>query len=90
MKLGLNYRRTPGGFCLTWVWFNFAKYETSAYRFRLRLHVKPYVLLSVTKWDIIENHLMVNGLVLVRQEALQDMSDSERERLNLRPVQFGP
>jgi hypothetical protein len=92
MELGLNYRRAPGGFCLTWVWFNFAKYETSAYRFRLRLHIKPYVLLSVNRWDVIENHLMLNDLALVNREWLADTNAAWRDQLrrDKASVQFGP
>lgn len=80
LKLGLNFRRAAGGFCLMWIWFNFANHMASAYRFRLRLHMKPRIILSVSKWDIIDEHLMLNGLALVNREWLQDTHASERDK----------
>ena len=92
LKLGLNFRRAPGGFCLMWVWYDIATYTATAYRFRLRLHVKPYILLSATEWNVIENHLMLHDLVPVNREMLQDMSAAESDRLRRAKafVQFGP
>ena len=81
MKLGLNFRRAPGGFVAYWAWYDFATYKATTYRLRLRLHIKPRIMWSVTKWDVIDNHLMIHNLVLVNQEVLQDMSAAESDRL---------
>ncbi len=81
MKLGLNFRKTPGGFVAYWAWYDFATYKAVTYRLRLRLHMKPRILWSVTKWDVIDNHLMTHGLVMVNQEVLQDMRAAESDRL---------
>lgn len=80
LKLGLNFRRAAGGFCLIWVWYDIAAYTATTYRFRLRLHIKPYLMWSATEWNVIDEHLMLNGLALVNREWLQDTHASERDK----------
>jgi hypothetical protein len=92
LKLGLNFRRAPGGFCLMWVWYDIATYTATTYRFRLRLHMKPRIMWSATEWNVIENHLMLNDLALVNREWLEDTKASWRDKLrrDKAAVQFGP
>lgn len=92
LKLGLNFRRTSGGFCLTWVWYDIATHTATTRRFRLRLHVKPYILLSASEWNVIEEHLRLNDLALVNREWLQDTKAAWRDKLrrDKAAVQFGP
>lgn len=92
MKLGLNFRRAPGGFCLMWVWYDIATHMATTRRFRLRLHIKPYILLSATEWDVIDEHLRMNDLALVNREWLADTKAAWRDKLrrDKEAVQFGP
>lgn len=92
MKLGLNFRRSTGGFCLTWVWFNFADLRASSYRFRLRLHMKPRIIWTVTKWDVVDQYLKLHDLVPVNREWLQDTNADwdDKLRRDRAIVRFGP
>ena len=92
MKLGLNFRRAPGGFLAIWAWYDIATYTATYYRLRLRWHLKPRILWSVSKWDVIDNHLMLNGLALVNREWLEDANAAWRDKLRRDRafVQFGP
>jgi hypothetical protein len=92
MRLGLNYRKAPGGFVIWWAWYNFHRHEATAYRFRLRLHMKPRIIWSVSKWDVIDSYLLNRGLALVNREWLEDTYASERDkrRRERAAVQFGP
>ena len=92
MKLGLNFRRSTGGFCLTWVWFNFADRRASSYRFRLRLHMKPRIIWTVTKWDVVDQYMRLHDLVPVNREWLQDTNAAwdDKLRRNRAIVRFGP
>lgn len=92
MELGLNFRRSPGGFCLTWVWFSFAHRRASCRRFRLRLHMKPRVIWSVTKWDVVDQYLRLHDLVPVSREWLEDTKAewSDKLRIDRAFVRFGP
>ena len=92
LKLGLNFRRAQGGFCLMWVWYDMATYTATNYRFRLRLHIKPYFIWSAIEWNVIENHLMLNDLALVNREWLADTKAAWRDKLrrDKATVQHGP
>jgi hypothetical protein len=84
MKLGLNLRRTPGGFAAMWAWYDFATHKAFSARFRLRLHIKPRILWSVERFNVIENYLALNGLDLVSTEVLQDLKavEDQQKRIN--------
>lgn len=92
MKLGLNFRRAPGGFVVWWAWYSFAKHEGTVRRFRLRLHMKPRIMWSASRWNIIDEHLMLNELALVNREWLEDTKAAWRDKLrrDKASVQFGP
>ena len=42
--------------------------------------MKPRIILSVSKWDIIDSYLVNRGLALVNLEWLQDTHASERDK----------
>jgi hypothetical protein len=79
MKLGLNLRRAPGGFLAIWAWYDFATYTATTYRFRLRLHMKPRILWSVNKWNVIDDHLWNIDCELVPREVLADLKAVEEQ-----------
>ena len=78
-KLGLNLYRAAGGFVAVWVWYDIAKYEVVSYRFRLRLHIKPRVLWSVERFNVIDEFLRVRNLELVHREVLEDLNAIESD-----------
>jgi hypothetical protein len=84
IKLGLNLRRTPGGFVAVWAWYNFATHEAFSARFRLRLHIKPRVMWSVERFNVIDNYLMLKSLDLVPTEVLADLKavEGDVKRIN--------
>jgi hypothetical protein len=77
IKLGLNLRRTPGGFAAIWAWYNFATRNAFSARFRLRLHIKPRILWSVERFNVIDNYLAINGFKIVCREVLEDLNATE-------------
>lgn len=79
MKLGLNLRRAPGGFLAIWAWYDFATYTATTYRFRLRLHRRPWLLWSVSNWNVIDDHLWNIDCELVPREVLADLKTVEQE-----------
>jgi hypothetical protein len=76
-ELGLNLHRAPGGFVAMWVWFDFAKTETFCARLRLRMNVRPIILWSVERVNIIEGYLHRHDLELVHKEVLEDLMAEE-------------
>jgi hypothetical protein len=89
MKLGLNLRRTAGGFAAIWAWYDFATYKAFSARFRLRLHIKPRILWSVERFNVISNYLAMNDLELVSREVLQDMKAvEERQKRTNEPYAY--
>ena len=78
IRLGLNFRFTPGGFMLLWAWYDFANHSATTYRFRMRLHCKPKFMFEKNRFNVIENYLQVRGLELVQREVLQDLKAIEQ------------
>lgn len=76
IKLGLNYSRTRAGFRLLWAWYDFAKHEAFAARFRFRWDIKPRFLWEVRRWCVIESYLAMNNFELVSTETLEDLKSS--------------
>jgi len=76
-ELGLNLHRAPGGFVAIWVWFDFAKTETFCARLRLRINVRPIILWSVERVNIIDGYLHRHDLELVHKEVLEDLIATE-------------
>jgi len=79
MKLGLNFRKAPGGFLAIWAWYDFATYTATSYRFRLRLHIRPRIFWSVNKWNVIDDHLWNIDCELVPREVLADLKTVEEQ-----------
>ena len=72
-KLGLNLYRAPYGFVALWIWYDLATYELFFARFRLRLHIRPWIMWLRGPSNVIEEYLNVYGLALVQREVLQDL-----------------
>ena len=77
IKLGLNFSRARGGFRLLWAWYNFGTHTATTYRLRVRLHMAPRILWEVKTWNVIDAHLVLNGLDVVSTEVLADMKAVE-------------
>jgi len=83
-KLGLNLYMAPGGFVAVWSWYDFATHEASNHRFRLRLHIKPRILWSVERYNVITSHLWDINCELVQREVLADLKavEGDVKRIN--------
>ena len=83
-RVGLNLTRTRGNFVVVWVWYDARTYTMSFWRFRLRLHVKPWVRWSSGSFNIIDDYLIVRGLELIPREELQDLQalQDHQRRIN--------
>jgi hypothetical protein len=79
-KLGLNLYRAPGGFVAVWAWYNFAKHEATTWRFRLRMHIKPRILWSVERFDVVEEYMRLWGCEMINSEVLQDLKAVEEQQ----------
>ena len=76
-KLGLNLFRARGGFVVAWVWYDISRQELYGWRFRLRMHIKPRILWSWERWNVIQNHLTMHDLELVNREVIHDLKATE-------------
>ena len=83
IKIGLNYKRSRGGFCLLWAWYDFATREATTYRFRFRMHLKPHIIRSVEKYNVIDDYLSARDLELVHREVLQDLNAIESDLIRM-------
>lgn len=79
-KIGLNLYRAPGGFVAAWVWYDVPTQELRGWRFRLRMHIKPRILWSVERSNVVDNYLSIRGLELVSAEVLNDLKAVERSQ----------
>jgi hypothetical protein len=73
-RVGLNLYRAAGGFVAVWAWYDAVTRIMSYRRFRLRLHIRPWIVRSSGRFNVIEEYLMDYGLALVQREVLQDLS----------------
>ena len=73
-RVGLNLYRAAGGFVAVWVWYDAVTRIMSYRRFRLRLHIRPWIVRSSGRFNVIEEYLMDYGLALVQREVLQDFN----------------
>lgn len=73
-RVGLNLYRAAGGFVAVWAWYDTVTRTMSYRRFRLRLHIRPWIVRSSGRFNVIEEYLMDYGLALVQREVLQDLS----------------
>jgi hypothetical protein len=76
-KLGLNLYRCTGGFVAVWSWYDFFTYTATSYRFRLRMHLRPRIMWSVDRYNVIDNYLQARDLELVHKEVLEDLMAEE-------------
>jgi hypothetical protein len=76
-KIGLNLYRSTGGFIAVWLWYDAVTRIMTYRRFRLRLHINPWVMLSSGRFNVIEDYLMEYDLDLVPREVLQDLKAIE-------------
>ncbi len=76
-KLGLNLYRAAGGFVAVWAWYDARTYTMSFRRFRLRLHIKPWILRSSGRFNVIDEYLMDFGLETIPREVLKDLKATE-------------
>jgi len=77
IKIGLNFSGAPHGFRFLWAWYNFATQTATTYRFRLRLHMKPYIIWEVKRFNVIDSYMLSRDLVMVQREILQDLTAAE-------------
>lgn len=78
LRLGLNFRFTPGGFMVLWAWYDFAAHSATTYRFRLRLHRKPQFMFAKNRFNVIDAYLHLHGMEAVHSEVLQDLKAIEQ------------
>lgn len=79
LKLGLNVRRSAGGFVLIWAWYDMPTHTVTAYRFRFRSHIKPRIIRDKNSWNVLESELVLRDMVGVRREYLHDLLASQRD-----------
>lgn len=79
-SLGLNFRPTPGGITLAWVWYSIPRHELSVRRLRLRFPRRPWILPSVDRFNVIDNYLRLHDLQIVHRETLQDLRALEQSQ----------
>ena len=80
LRIGLNLTRTRGGFVAIWAWYDFATRTGIVYRLRLRMHIKPHILWSKERFNVVDEHLWCNDLVSVSRTELADLRAAEDRR----------
>lgn len=78
LRLGLNFRFTPGGFVLLWAWYDFASHSATIYRLRVRMHRKPRFMFAKNKHNVIDAYLHLHGMEVVHSEVLADLKAIEK------------
>ena len=81
--IGLNLYRAAGGFVAVWAWYDARTYTMTCHRFRLRLHIKPWILRSSGRFNVIDEYLMDYGLSLVSREELVDLRALQDSRMRI-------
>lgn len=78
LKLGLNIAFGRYGWrpwvTLVWVWYDVATRRLTGKRFRIRTHMKPYIIKSINNWDVTETYLTAHDLIAVPRELLEDFA----------------
>lgn len=82
-RVGLNLYRAKGGFVAVWAWYDAVKYTMSFRRFRLRLHIKPWLLRTSGRFNVVDEYLMDYGLSLVSREELVDLRALQDSRMRI-------
>ena len=81
--IGLNLYRTRGGFVAIWAWYDARTFTMSFRRFRLRMHIKPWIIQSSGRFNVINEYLMDYGLSLVSREELVDLRALQDSRMRI-------
>lgn len=71
-RVGLNLYRTRGGFVAIWAWYDARTFTMSFRRFRLRMHIKPWIIQSSGRFNVINEYCADRGLMLVPIAIAQD------------------
>jgi len=72
-RVGLNLYRAAGGFVAVWAWYDTVTHTMSHHRFRLRLHIKPWIIWSSGQFNIMDDYLLLHNLELVSRAELVDL-----------------
>ena len=70
--VGLNLYRSRGGFVAVWAWYDAVTHTMTFRRFRLRLHIKPWLLRTSGRFNVVDEYCAERGLMLVPIEIAQD------------------
>ena len=81
--IGLNLYRAAGGFVAIWAWYDARTYTMSFRRFRLRLHIKPWILRSSGRFNVIDEYLINFGLETIPREELIDLRALQDSRMRI-------
>lgn len=77
IKMGLNLYLARGGFVAAWAWYDIQRHEVIWKRFRLRMHIKPRILWTAERVNVIDSYLRIHDLELVSAEVLRDLKAAE-------------
>ena len=71
-RVGLNLYRSRGGFVAVWAWYDARTHIMAYHRFRLRMHIKPWIIQSSGRFNVINEYCADRGLMLVPIAIAQD------------------
>jgi hypothetical protein len=83
-RLGLNIAIAKGGFVAIWMWMDIPSHIATKYRFRLRLHMRPWIIWEVERQDIFIEYLKRHDFDVVSREVINDLKAMEatQKRVN--------
>ena len=73
-RIGLNICRTNGGFVVGWVWYDVENRELYGWRWRLRVHKKPWFIFERNRSSVVQSYLSQNDLLAVNKALLEDQA----------------
>ena len=76
-RLGLNIAIAKGGFVAIWMWMDISSHIATKYRFRLRLHMRPWIIWEVERKDIFIEFLKRHDFDVVSREVINDLKAME-------------
>lgn len=82
-KIGLNFLKAPGDIVVSWVWYTPASQELHGWRFRFRWHIKPRIIWSVERSNVIKNYLMIHDCEIVQKETLIDLRELQERQMQI-------
>lgn len=80
-KSGLNWAKTAGGFRLVWIMVDLNSYMVYGYYFRLRLHMRPFIIVKKSNWNL--SGSFNHGTVTVSKEVWEDLLDQAHSRIKV-------